>query len=230
LTRVMQKTLLAARRASTGRANKERANKGRANKDRDVHRWSRCAAAVLGLMAVAACSSAVGDGASAPGAPVTQGVPLVHDAGMKTITVIKHDVHEQCPFNIAHPSVQWVTLGSAWAQMLAQARVLPPPYEAAQTDFSSQSIMIVALAATAQPAKITLDGREALRYHGGREQRLNLTLRVEPQDTPPGTMRTAVMSTPCVVVWMQALQGGVRDFVVSTPDGRVVAQSKALGK
>ncbi len=61
------------------------------------------------------------------------------------IAVAKHEMHEQCPLLVAHPSAHGITTQAQWSQLLAKARMLPPPYEAKDTDFTRQSIVLVAL-------------------------------------------------------------------------------------
>lgn len=182
---------------------------------RSSWRVPRAASALglTGLLGIAACGILPRDASSAGAAKPAAG---------RVIAVARHEVHEQCPLLVAHPSAHGVTTLAQWEQMLAKARALPPPYDAARTDFSRHTIVLIALPTTARPSWIALAGPDAVRFDEA-EQRVDMTLRIERRVDPPDTMRTTVMSSPCLLAWLPALPG-LRDVVARDAAGEVIAR------
>jgi hypothetical protein len=165
---------------------------------------------ITSLIGMAACTAAPGTGAGKP-------------AG-RVLAVAKHEVHEQCPLLMAHPSAQVITTQAQWSQLLANARMLPAPYEAKDTDFARLSIVLVALPTSSTPPTVSLASPDAVRIDDA-DQRLEITLRVTRPTDSADTSRAAVMASPCVVAWVPALPG-LRAVVARTSDGQVIAQSE----
>ncbi len=183
---------------------------------------SRALWMALGLTGLCAC--AADDTAAAP--PPSRG----GDGGAVSATVLRvshHEVHEQCPLALEHPSVHWVSSKDAWAGWLAKATVLPAPFDLNATDFSRSSILIVALPSTPTPGTVVaLDGADAVRYAASTRS-VDVRLRVSQARRAPGTMMPMVIGTPCVIAWVPALPDianlpGVCRLSVHTSEGALV--------
>jgi hypothetical protein len=171
---------------------------------------------IAGFTAITACGVLPGDAAGGQGG-ARAGVGRV-------VAVVRHEVHEQCPLLVTHPSAHAVTTQAQWAQLLASPRVLPPPYDATRTDFSRNTLVLVALPASPQPAWVALAGPDAVRWSDA-EQRVDITLRVERRPDAAGTQRAAVMSSVCLLAWLPALPG-LSDVVARSASGEVIARSQ----
>jgi hypothetical protein len=145
-------------------------------------------------------------------------------AAGRVVAVMRHEVHEQCPLLVAHPSAHAVTTLSQWAQLLANARTLPPPFDASRGDFSRNTIVLVALPTSSRPAWVALAGPDAVRSSEA-DQRVDMTLRIERPVDGADTQRAAVMSSPCLLAWLPALPG-LRDVVARSTSGEVIARTQ----
>ena len=170
---------------------------------------------LLGIVGITACGVLPFGAAGGPGG--------AQPAPGRVVAVVRHEVHEQCPLLVSHPSAIAVTTQAQWTQMIANARVLPPPYDAARTDFTRNTIVLVALPASARPAWIALAGPDAVRYREA-EQRVEMALRIERPVDSADTLRAAVMSSPCLIAWLPALTG-LREVVARSGGGDVIARS-----
>lgn len=180
-----------------------------------THKIAALMTLITSLIGMAACAAAPGDAAGA--------LPPRGALADRVIAVAKHEMHEQCPLLLAHPSARVVTTQAQWSQLLATSRMLPPPYEAKDTHFARQLIVLVALPTTSTQPSVALAGPDAMRFNDA-EQRLDITLRVAQPVDSAHTRRAAVMASPCMVAWVPSL-AGLRRVVARTPDGPVVAQS-----
>lgn len=172
---------------------------------------------LLGIAGISACGVLPGDAAGGQGRGARAGAGRI-------VTVVRHEVHEQCPLLVEHPSAHAVTTQARWAQLIANARLLPPPYDAARTDFSRNTIVLVALPISSQGVWVALAGPDAVRYADA-EQRVEMTLRVERRAEAAGTLRAAVMSSPCLLAWLPVLPG-LGEVVARSVDGEVIARSQ----
>jgi hypothetical protein len=183
--------------------------------------WNRSASALrltglLGVVGITACGVLPGDAAGGQGGAKA--------APGRVVAVVRHEVHEQCPLLVAHPSAHAVTTQAQWAQLLANSRVLPPPYDAARTDFARNTIVLVALPTSSQPAWVALAGPDAVRWSEA-DQRVDMALRIERPVDGADTRRAAVMSSPCLLAWLPALPG-LRDVVARSAGGDVIARTQ----
>lgn len=142
----------------------------------------------------------------------------------REVAVLKHEVHSQCPLAVNHPSVLLVRSREVWAKMMVEARTVPPPYDAASTNFGQFSVLVVALPSTPAPTTVvSLPGERAVVLSGSR--RLEVRVKVTEPETSPGTMLPTVVGSPCLVAWVRAV-GDVAHVVARTVEGRVLAEHK----
>lgn len=154
-------------------------------------------------------------GCAASGAPTSP----------RELTVIRHEVHGQCPLAVDHPSVLLIRSQSMWAKMLADARTVPPPYDAAATDFARQSIVVVALAPTPAPTTVVAVPPQRAVLFSPASRKLEVTLQVTEPMQPPGTLLPTVVGLACVVAWVPAV-GEVASIVARTTEGKFLAERK----
>lgn len=143
---------------------------------------------------------------------------------LREVTVLKHDIHNHCPLAVNHPSVLLVRSREVWASMMAKARTVPPPYDAAGTDFGRFSVLVVALPTTPAPTTVVaMPAERAVVLSGSR--RLEVRVKVSELETPPGTLLPTVVGSPCLVAWLQAV-GDVEHIVARTTEGKLLAERK----
>jgi hypothetical protein len=132
------------------------------------------------------------------------------------------DFHAVCPFTVDAPSVFAVLDGNRWQKVLSAARTVPPPYEAAATNFRRESIVVVAMRHTSTP--ITQAALRTKRPERFDPESGTLTLWYNVQETPvkEGEVGTTVIGEPCLVTWV-ARRGDLRRIVARTSDGRYIA-------
>lgn len=168
----------------------------------------------LGLTGLSAC--AADDTAAAP--------PPSSGGGTMAATVLRvshHEIHEQCPFQLEHPSVHWVSSRDEWVKWLARSTVMPAPYDVNATDFNRSSILIVALPSTPTPStNVALDGADAVRYVASTKS-VDVRLRMSQARRAPGTMMPMVIGMPCVIAWVPRLPDVCR-LSVHTSEGTLV--------
>jgi hypothetical protein len=157
---------------------------------------------------MAACAASVADPVAAPSG--------------RAVTVLRQETYAQCPLQVQHPSVHWVTTRPDWARMLTVSRSMPPPHDPTETDFTRHAIVLVAMPTTPTSSTVALDGAAPVRLQAG-EQRLEVVVRAVARDVPSADMRATVVGAPCAIVWVQAMTD-VRQVVARTANGQVVAR------
>lgn len=141
----------------------------------------------------------------------------------RELTVLKHEVHSQCPLAVNHPSVLLVRSPRVWAKMMADAHAVPPPYDAAATDFARQSVLVVALAPTPAPTTLIVVPRERAVLFSLVSRKLEVTLQVIEPTRPPTAMLPTVVGLPCLVAWVPAV-GDVASVIARTTDGKLLGE------
>ncbi|HUL64839.1 MAG TPA: hypothetical protein VLW55_09505 [Burkholderiaceae bacterium] len=137
------------------------------------------------------------------------------------------DFHAACPFTIAAPAVLAVLDAKRWQSMLAASRVTPPPYEAKETNFKRESVIIVALPYIATPvAQAALSARQGERYDATTGT-LTLWYDVQFQPLKPGD--TTVAGQPCLVTWVAA-RSDLQQIVARMSDGKYIAGTRVGDK
>jgi hypothetical protein len=138
------------------------------------------------------------------------------------VKVLRHEVHAQCPLAVAHPSATWLRTQQAFGGMLAQALVVPPPYDPAGTDFERESVAVIALPRTPTPStQVQLPpSRAAIVDTASGTLRITLAVTSAPSGT--GQARALALGTPCVVLWLPALPN-VRQLAAQDTEGRPIA-------
>lgn len=140
------------------------------------------------------------------------------------IPIERHDIHAHCPLAVDHPSVALVRSRKAWAQMLAQAHTVPPPYEPTSTDFNRTSILVIALPRTPAPTtKLAVPQRRALLYSVSR-RRLDATLEVAEPALAPGMVLPTVVGSACAVLWLPAIDA--LHVTARNSAGALIAESR----
>jgi hypothetical protein len=138
------------------------------------------------------------------------------------VPVLRQAVHAQCPLAVAHPSASWLRTRQAWSEMLAQALIVPPPYDPAGTDFERESVVVIALPRTPTPStQVQLPASRAATVEAA-SATLRITLAVVPEPRNAGQARALALGTPCVVMWLPALPN-VRQLAAHDTEGRPIA-------
>lgn len=157
------------------------------------------------MLGLAGCAASVGQPPSRP------------------LTVLKHEAHQQCPLSVGHPSVMVVRSRGVWAKMMAEARAVPPPYDATATDFGRFAVLVVGLPATPAPTTdVALAGDRAVSFLSA-ERRIEVTLRLTQSRPPPGTLLPTVVGSACMVIWVETV-GEVLRVTARTVEGKLIAE------
>jgi hypothetical protein len=121
-------------------------------------------------------------------------------ATVAPVSLTKSEFFGACPLVATPASLTVVRDANAWRQLLAGARVSPPPFEATATAFGSQSVLILATANTPTPS-VRLGALPQALQRGDGPHHLLLTVEVSKMSTPAGEMGVAVLGEPCLVMW-----------------------------
>jgi hypothetical protein len=173
-----------------------------------MRRGARAVAACLVLGGMTACAASVAD-------------PVAVPPG-RAVAVLRQETYAQCPLQVRHPSVHWVTTRPDWARMLAGSRTMPPSHDPNETDFTRHTIVLVAMPTTPTSSTVALDGAEPVRLQAA-EQRLEIAVRAVARDVPSADMRATVIGAPCAIVWVQSVND-VRQVIARAANGQVVAR------
>ena len=68
-----------------------------------------------------------------------------------SVVITDRQFFEQCPLDVAHPSVTLVTDRATWARMLTAARTAPPPFNVAATALEKRNVIVIATRTTPTP-------------------------------------------------------------------------------
>lgn len=139
------------------------------------------------------------------------------------------DFFTACPFTVAPPSVVAVLDAARWRNVVAAARVSPPPYEAGATDFRRESIFIVAL--PHGPLSLTEAALSTSRPEKFDAKTGTLTIWYDVSSKPvrPGEVPESSIGQPCLVTWTAARKD-LLQVITRTTDGRYIAGTRTAEK
>jgi len=123
-----------------------------------------------------------------------------------SVVVTDQQFFDQCPLDVAHPSVTLVTDRATWAQMLTAARTAPPPFDVAATAFEKRSVIVIATRTTPKP-RTRLSLEEGSVTLGPKNASLRIALTVDDIPPPVGQLTPAVVGMPCMVAWTFIFSG-----------------------
>ncbi len=184
---------------------------------------------LIGALLALGCSGLWSPGVWAQTPPAPQ--PPTPDAarpaaliGVVGVNVMRQSFHTYCPFAVDQPSVTLATTDADWAALLKKATTVPPPYSAGDVSFTTQRVMVVASAATPSPT-MTMQVLKAPLAVAFNESAQRLSVRVREIDTPlgPGMLGAAVVSQPCLVLWLQ-LNKPVREVIARTTNDKLLGR------
>lgn len=135
---------------------------------------------------------------------------------------VRADFHALCPLAVGHPSLTPVFDMARWNAVLAAARTSPPPYAAGATDFTRETVIVVALPRTPTPTTNAHLAPGAAVFDAA-AGRWTLGLVVERRTVGPGQVGVTVVGEPCLVAWLPA-RTGVREVVAREVSGGVIAR------
>jgi len=121
-----------------------------------------------------------------------------------SVVITDRQFFEQCPLDVAHPSVTLVTDRATWARMLTAARTAPPPFDVAATALEKRSVIVIATRTTPTPrTRLSLaEGSVTLDPKNGS---LRIALTVDDLPPPARQLTAAVVGMPCMVAWTPML-------------------------